>query len=599
MLSVKNRWSIDRRTFIKCCNFLHTMAIELKTSAPASFSSDGFYADLIAYVKNNRPSKEAFHKYKIQASKAFGIGKPPTDIDVLMRVPPEDLRLLKQFLITKPVRSQSGVSVVAVMSEPRGCPHGKCTYCPGGPQSVFGDTPMSYTGHEPSSMRGRRNDYHSYRIVFNRLEHYVATGHHPDKCDVIIMGGTFPSYEREYRESFVHGIFAALNDFSAEFYPGGTLAIERFREFFELPGSLRDEARIERVKQRVLALYERSKHKSLAELFAENQTAVCRCIGLTQETKPDWGLLDHGNEMLRLGTTRVEVGVQTLFDAVLKSVNRGHDLEDTVQCFKILKDLGFKINAHMMLGLPGVTPAMDEESLHGLFDDERFRPDMVKIYPTLVMKGTALHYHWKKGTYVPMAADVCVKIIGDFFGYVPRYCRVMRVQRDIPSTVSDAGVQKTNLRQDVDDYLRANAIAAQEIRSREIRDGPITDPQMRIIEYDASGGKEFFISIDDVPSDRIIGFVRLRFPSSVLRPEITQDSALIRELHVYGSAVPIGEMGEVQHRGFGKQLMAKAEEIARAAGKDKMLVISGVGVRQYYETIGYTLEGPYMVKFLS
>jgi len=561
-----------------------------------------FYEHILDFILKNKPSKDTLHNYKIKLSKELGGVKPPTNIEILLQAPVNLVNEVKPYLITKPVRAQSGVSVIAVMSEPRYCPHGKCTYCPGGPGSVFGDTPQSYTGHEPSTMRGKRNEWNAYRIVFNRLEHYVVSGHHPDKCDVIIMGGTFPAFDKKYREQFVKGIFAALNDFSSLFYTDGELNIQTFRDFFELPGSLRDEQRAERIKEKVLKMYDAAMEKTVEQVMLENESAVCRCIGLTQETKPDWALLDHGNEMLRLGTTRVEVGVQTLFDDILKITHRGHDLKDTVDSFRILKDLGLKINAHMMLGLPQVTPQMDEESLRMLYDDERFRPDMIKIYPTLVMKGTALYHQWKQGKYVPMKIEECVRIIGEFFGYVPRYVRVMRVQRDIPSTVSDAGVQKTNLRQDVDAYIAEHNIKPQEIRSREIRSLEITSPKLNIIEYESSGAKEFFISVDDEATDCIIGFVRLRFPGTFLREEITPTTAIIRELHVYGNAVPIGEAGEiddVQHKGFGKQLMAKAEEIAKTNGKNKMLVISGVGVRQYYEKLGYGREGPYMSKKLD
>lgn len=556
------------------------------------------YQELIATIKQRQLSKQQIIHLKHELCKKHKVAKVPSDIQILLHASAEDLGALKQ-LQTKPVRSISGVTPIAVMTKPLPCPHGKCTFCPGGPGSVFGDVPQSYTGKEPSTMRAIRSAYDPYLIVFNRLEQYLVTGHVPEKVELIIQGGTFCAFPKEYQEEVVGYCFKAMNDFSDKFFPkgdSGKFVFDDFKSFFELPGDVGDHVRAQNVQKKLLRM---KGNLDLEQEHRRNETARIRCVGLTVETKPDWGLLEHGNEMLRLGCTRVELGVESVYDDVLHYTHRGHTLQHTLDSIRTLRDLGLKLNFHYMPGLPKTDKERDLAGLRELFENPDYRPDMLKIYPCMVMPGTALENLYKTGKYTPLSTAEAADIISEFKRIVPRYCRIMRVQRDIPTYRTTAGVDRTNLRQTVEEYCKQKGIVCQCIRCREIKDAIITEPELHVFEYDASGGKEFFISFDDKKTDALIGFCRLRFPSQCLRKEITPGSALIRELHVFGVATGLGDEGVVQHRGFGKKLLAEAEAIAKRHGKDKMIIISGVGVREYYAKLGYAWEGPYMVKQLS
>ncbi|RME31767.1 tRNA uridine(34) 5-carboxymethylaminomethyl modification radical SAM/GNAT enzyme Elp3 [Candidatus Woesearchaeota archaeon] len=304
--------------------------------------------------------------------------------------------------------------------------------------------------------------------------------------------------------------------------------------------------------------------------------------------------------MLLQGCTRVELGIQTTFDDVLKHVHRGHTVQDSIDTIAVLRDLGFKLNFHVMLGLPLMTRERDLSAAHRIFGDEAFKPDMVKLYPCLVMPGTPLYADWKAGRYTPLTTAESTSLIAEILSFVPRWCRVMRVQRDIPTHVTAAGPDRTNLRQYVDEHMRARGIVSADIRAREAKK-IIGKPTIHCTQYRASGGDEYFISLDDAQGG-LLGFCRLRFPPRSLREEITPATAIVRELHVYGKQMSIGVEGgcsDVQHRGLGKRLLAEAERVARRAGKKKVLVISGVGVRGYYAKLGYVREGPYMAKSLK
>jgi elongator complex protein 3 len=555
-----------------------------------------FFDKITEAIKSGAVKKQDLERFKTKLAKECSIIRIPTNIEILMRARREDVPLMKKQLSIKATRTLSGVSPVAVMTAPSFCPHGKCTMCPGGPGSFFGDVPMSYTGHEPATMRGIRAGFDSYVQVFNRLEQYALLGHSFDKVELIIMGGTFPATSKEYQEEFVIGCFKAMNDFSELFFEDGNLKIEKFKEFFELPRNVDDHERNVRIKNKICALKTES---TLEKEHKRNETAKVRCIGMTIETKPDWGFLKHGNEMLRLGCTRVELGVQTLYDDVLKKINRGHTLQDTKDSIKQLKDLGFKLNFHFMLGLPLMTRGKDIAAMKELFENPAYRPDMLKIYPCMVSQGTVLFNQMKRGEFKPITTEEAADRIVEGKRFVQKYCRIMRVQRDIPPKFMEAGVDRSNLRQYVSELSKERKIICQCIRCREIGRHSAGDEIIyNTAKYDASEGTEFFISADTKKEDAIVGFARMRYPSESLRPEITKDSALIRELHVYGSAVPVGEEGIVQHKGVGKKLMELAEKQAKKDGKDKIVVISGVGVREYYRKLGYELEGPYMVKKL-
>jgi elongator complex protein 3 len=592
---------------------------------------------------------------------------------------------LKSLLSMKPVRTISGVAPIALMTDPYPCPHsikgiGPCTYCPGGPGSSFGDVPQSYTGKEPSTKRAIRNHYDPYLGVFNRLEHYIAMNSVPEKCEVILQGGTFPFSPKIYQDYFVKYLLKAMNDFSKIFYGEDGLNVSRFNEFFEMPADVKDSDRTNRIQKKLFYIknldlsekknidlvngtffnnfmqnkknYEKNvsirldsvKNEdynfednlihisnkydpnpninsmktvinkvndlnndsiTLEQVQKENETSRIRCIGLTIETKSDYGKLIHGNQMLRLGCTRIEIGIQSIYNEVLEKTNRGNTVEDNIDSIRILKDLGFKINAHYMPGLPYTTRMMDRIGLKSLFDDPEYRPDMLKIYPCMVLAGTKLYDDWKSGVFTPLTTKQAAELIAEMFSYVPEWVRVMRVQRDIPTYATAAGVDKTNLRQYVDIICKERNISSRDIRAREaginnLKVSSIKKISLNIIKYDASKGKEYFIEAEDKVKDILIGYCRLRFPSQSLRPEITDTTALIRELHVYSEAVSIGKRSEnsFQHRGIGKSLMERAEKIAKDNKKNKIVVIAGIGAREYFKKIGYFHDGPYMSKFL-
>ncbi|MGM5481543.1 MAG: tRNA uridine(34) 5-carboxymethylaminomethyl modification radical SAM/GNAT enzyme Elp3 [Nanobdellota archaeon] len=566
-------------------------------------SMDDFVKDLVKRLQEDDSlTKEDIAKLKVELCSTHKVKHIPTDIQIFLHAPEHFSSWLRTRLQTKPNRSLSGVAPIAIMTSPHPCPHGKCTMCPGGVDGEWGDTPQSYTGAEPAAMRGARADFDPYYQVFNRLEQYAVTGHIMSKVDLIIMGGTFPARSRSYQDEFVTYAFKAMNDFSDQFFDeNGSFLLDTFKRFFELPGDIYDKERGARIRQRLDELKGTS---SLESEQVRNENSFVRCIGLTIETRPDWGLQVHGDVMLKQGCTRVELGIQSVYDDALSAVNRGHDVACNKQSIADLRDLGFKLNFHMMLGLPGVDEGREKQGLALLFEDSSYQPDMLKLYPCMVMPGTKLLKDYEEGRYVPFSTEVSAALIGWFLDKVPTYCRVMRVQRDIPTYRRIAGVDRTNLRQYVNSYMEKHDLTSRDIRAREVgRKSENTSPDnasLELVEYEASGGKEFFISFEDKDADALYGFCRLRFPSRQLREEFTPSTAIIRELHVYGSAARLGDADDAssQHKGFGRRLLAHAEKIAFENGYDKMLVISGVGVRRYYQKFSYVREGPYMAKKL-
>lgn len=555
-----------------------------------------FYEEIIGELKAGELSKEQLHQRKLKLAKKHSLSKVPSDIDIMLHADMQEREEID--LVSKPVRTRAGVSPVAIMSAPFACPHGKCTFCP---DHLKEGIPMSYTGKEPASMRGKRWDWDAYLQTFNRLEQYVLIGHSPQKCEVIVMGGTMPSYPIAYQKQFIKDTFKALNDFGEQFYPDGELDLDAFKEFFEVPGDRKDPQRQERIEEKMRALKEQNSD-SLPEAQRRNERAYIRCVGLTFETRPDCGLLPHGNLMLELGATRIELGVQTVYDESLEVTHRAHDSAMNKKSVQVLRDLGFKLNFHLMPGLPGadkkrISYEKDLTGMREIFSDPDYRPDMIKLYPCMVMPNTPLAEDYEKGIFEPMETSEAIKLLRELMPDVPEYCRIMRVQRDIPTYRTQGGVDKTNLRQ----LVHQEPVECRDIRSREVKDEVVDEKNIELVvrEYEASGGTEYFISAEDVEQDLLVGFVRLRYPAEQLREEITDSTGIIRELHVYGYSTPMGEGGEVQHRGWGKKLLRKAEALARADGKQKMVVISGVGVRAYYiDKHGYSHDGPYVSKQL-
>jgi elongator complex protein 3 len=566
-----------------------------------------YFEELIGKLRQKKLSKLEISNLKISLCKRHGLKEIPTDFEIAMNASPSDRKKLG-MLQSKPGRTGSGVAVVAIMTRPSDCPHGRCSYCPGGLKSFFGNVPQSYTGKEPATLRGIRNNYDPYLQVFNRLEQYTILGHSADKVELIIMGGTFIAQPKKYRDEFVAYSLKAMNDFSDIFYSKTGFRFEKFKAFFGLPGNIGDSERVGSVRKALLKLKGKA---DLEEEQERNERSRIRCVAMCLETRPDYCKKEHINEMLRLGTTRVEMGVQSLDDSVLRKVERGHTVEDSITATALLRDSLLKVGYHMMPGLPETTEKHDLEMLKKLFSDPRFRPDALKIYPCMVMPGTRLFEDYKKGRFKPLTTEKAAELISEFKRYVPEYCRIMRVQRDIPTTAREAGVDRTNLRQYVDRLLREKGIKCRCIRCREPKGRALNIKNIRIkaIKYEASGGTEIFIAAEDPKKDVLAGFCRLRIPNKPFRKELTGKSSTmgagkstgkcagIRELHVYGEMAGIGEEGRVQHHGIGKRLLAEAERLAKQEfGRNKMVIISGIGAREYYRKLGYRREGPYMTK---
>ncbi len=470
--------------------------------------------------------------------------------------------------VRKPSRMLSGVTVVAVMTKPFPCPHGKCAYCPGGPEV---GTPQSYVGEEPALMRAKRLSYDPYEQVRSRLKQYLAIGHQPSKAEVIVMGGTFTTLPWDYQVWFITSLFEAFNRFPEE--------------------------RPERLP-------------SLEYAHARNENAEIRVVGLTFETRPDYAREIHADRMLYLGGTRVELGVQSIYDDVLKRVKRGHGVKEVVEATKILKNSGFKVVYHIMPGLPGSDRERDLEMIRELFSNPDFRPDMLKIYPTLVIKGTELYEMWRRGEYRALTDEEAVDLISEMYRYIPKWVRVMRVQRDVPAPLIVAGPRKGNLRELVEVRTLEKGIRIREIRFREVglatfkRGIKVGKVIITRETYEASGGIEVFLAAEDLSNDVLVGLLRLRIPSESHRKEIDGRTAVVRELHVYGPQIPVGQDADYgwQHRGWGRKLLEEAEVIAREEFDcRKILVLSGVGVRGYYRRLGYFRppNSPYMTKYLS
>jgi len=541
--------------------------------------TDAFRAvceDVVDRILAGDLDREDVESAKLEACSEHSAPKVPKNSEILDFAPQERREELEGVLMRKPVRTASGVSPVAIMTSPHMCPHGKCLYCPGGPASEFSSS-QSYTGHEPAAARGEQNDYDPYGQVRLRLNQLREIGHPVDKVELILMGGTMTARSHDYQEWFVKRALEAMNDFDADAEPNPAEGVS-FAE---------DDPDFE----------------YLEDVIAENETADVRCIGTTFETKPDWCDPEQIDRMLDLGGTKVEVGVQTTFERINREMHRGHGVQASITANRRLRDAGFKVGFHMMPGQPGMSKEMCLEDFRRIFEQEQYKPDYLKIYPTLVVRGTRIYDQWRRGDYDPLTNDDAAELVADVMSRIPRYTRLQRVQRDIPADFIDAGVWKSNLRQLAWERMAEHGWECSCIRCREVgmNDENPENVELDTIEYRAGGGTEQFVSFEDFDKDLLVGFCRLRYPNDPVRREL-QNAAIVRELHVYGNQVGVGDEGaaaDVQHRGYGRRLLAEAEDRARDAGFDKLSVISGIGVRQYYrEKLGYHQDGPYVSKRL-
>ncbi len=510
------------------------------------------------------PTRNDVNKLKIKTAGKFHLEKVPSSADIISQLTPEESKLLLPLLRRKTTRTISGVTVVAVMTKPYPCPQPEpCAYCPGGPTA---GSPQSYTGHEPAAMRGSQNSFDPYQQVRSRVEQLTQIGHKVDKIELIVMGGTFPATPPEYQTRFI---------------------------------------------QRSLDAITGKTSRSLEEAKANAELSIVRNVGITVETRPDWAKQPHINAMLDMGVTRIELGVQNPDDEIYRLNGRIHTVADVVEATQIAKDAGLKIVYHMMPGMPGSSPQKDIEAFKRIFTESTFKPDMLKIYPCLAIEGTKANQWQKEGTYTPYITEQATEVISEIKKFIPKWVRVMRIQRDIPSGLILAGVKKSNLRELAQQRLHAQGLSCNCIRCREVGHRLQVDhikPDLENIKiqterYSASEGTELFISVEDHKNDVLLGYLRLRIPSAKAhRPEITKaPSAIVRELHVYGPLVPVGKRteGAWQHQGFGKDLLAEAERVARDEFRvKKLLVISALGTRRYYVRLGYRRDGVYVSKRL-
>jgi len=511
------------------------------------------------------PTPEHLHRAKMQIAAKYQLRKVPTNSELISALKAKEKKKLLPLLRRKATRTISGITVIAVMTQPYPCPQPKpCAYCPGGP--TFG-VPQSYTGFEPAAMRGLQNQFDPYLQVRNRIEQLEAIGHNVDKVELIVMGGTFPATPIEYQIWFIKGCLDAITG---------------------------------------------KKSSNLHEAKMNAEISRVRNVGITVETRPDWAKEIHIDHMLNMGVTRVELGVQIPNNEIYRLVGRKHAVKDVVQATRIMKDAGLKIVYHMMPGLPGSNIKKDLAVFKEIFTNPDFKPDMIKIYPCLVLKDTKIYEWYCKGIYRPYTTEEAAELIIKVKKFIPRWIRIMRVQRDIPSPLIVAGVKKSNLRQLVqqklkDQGFRCPCIRCREVGHRILKDKVKPNPQKIEIlttRYKASEGEEIFISAEDVENDILIGYLRLRSPSEKAhRPEIKiEPCTIIRELHVYGPLVPVGKhLAEAwQHKGYGEILLAEAERITREEyGYKKILVISALGTKQYYMRFGYNYDGVYMSKTLE
>jgi elongator complex protein 3 len=446
----------------------------------------------------------------------------------------------------KASRTISGVTPVAVMAKPFACP-GRCVYCPSSPEA-----PKSYTPESPAVLRARSCEFDASKQVVVRLSTLADMGHALDKVELIVMGGTFLSYPPDYQYQFVKDCYDALNGISSS---------------------------------------------SLEEAKQLNEHAEHRCVGLCIETRPDFCGEKEIRTMLDFGTTRVELGVQTLDDEVHRLTKRGHGLAEIVSATQSLRNHGLKVHYHWMPGLPGSTPDHDLELTRQLFDDECFRPDGLKLYPTLVVGGSELERWYRDNRYRPYGEEEMIDLLIAIKALVPKYVRISRLMRDIPAKFIIAGSKDLALRGTIRKRMDQRGLRCSCIRCREyghrVRDGWTPgEPQLTRVDYEAQGGKEVFLSYED-DNQTLFGLLRLRKDSQ---------TAMVRELHVFGPQVPLGERLEAaaQHHGLGEKLLQEAERIAgEESGADRLSILSGVGARDYYRSLGYRLQGAYMVKKLG
>ena len=485
-----------------------------------------------------------------------------------IRENPDLLRVLR----VRSIRTLSGIASVGVHTKPLSCP-GECIYCP----SEKG-MPKSYLSTQPAVMRGIAQKFDPYKMVSTRLRAYFENGHPTDKCELIVMGGTWSSHDPAYQVWFLKRCFEAFNDFKGK---------PTFTQQASVGKQMNNE-------KPLWAELKRAQKK--------NETAKARVIGLTLETRPDFVDEEEVKRMRLLGATRVELGVQNIYDDILKKNKRGHLINDTIRATKLFKDAGFKITYHLMPGLLGATPKRDLEMFKTIFNNQDFQPDQIKIYPTIVSKHSKLYRLWKQKKYKPYSNKTLKELLKKIKLICPPYIRITRLFRDIPKQSIEGGMNITNIRQIIQQEMKQEGAQCKCIRCREARGQTTKLKDAKLIkkEYQASYGREIFLSFESKDRSIVYAFCRLRLPQNkdCFLP-VLQNAAIVRELHTYGELVPLNsQKSKIQHKGFGRRLMGEAEKMAKQRKYSKLAVIAGIGVTPYYRQLGYRFQAEYMVKKL-
>ncbi|NMB70256.1 tRNA uridine(34) 5-carboxymethylaminomethyl modification radical SAM/GNAT enzyme Elp3 [candidate division WWE3 bacterium] len=513
----------------------------------------------------------------------------------------EEEKTLLNGLKKKFIRSLSGVTTVTVLTMPYPCP-GKCIFCPNDIRM-----PKSYIASEPGAQRALANKFDPYLQTYNRLVALSKNGHPVDKIEMIVLGGTWTFYPENYRRWFILRCFQALNDFDGR---NGNESLSPAQ--VALPIDLATAAEYGKNKEHSSYNHVVAKNITLPDVdctwddldkaFVDNEQAYARCVGLSLETRPDEINENTVIELRKLGATKIQMGVQALDDVILSLNKRGHTVAVIANAFKLLRLAGFKIQVHWMPNLYGSNPQKDLEMFFELFSNVNFKPDELKIYPCSLIPGTELEQIYENKKWAPYDEKIMLGLIVDFIKNTPRYCRITRVIRDIPSNEIAAGNGKTNLRQDAELILEKEGTKVVEIRSREIREKAVDLDSLVLKEtfYSTSISEECFLEFVTL-DDKLAGFLRLSLPSESPTISELSSSAVIREIHVYGQSLSLGtnSAGKAQHSGLGKRLIQRAEEICLLKGYSKLSVISAIGTREYYRKRGFRDGQLYQYKFLS
>lgn len=562
-------------------------------------------ADILTRVLKKYPKDKKHIFSKSEIVRAFRHFAPSRG---WLRSHPRFIEKLK----TKPVRTESGVAPVTVLTKPFPCP-GECIFCPNDVRM-----PKSYLSMEPGAQRAAQHAFDPHGQTSTRLRAFHNNGHRVDKVELIVLGGTWSSYPEGYQVWFIKRCFEAMNAFDCG-ASGAVRSLSRapipsVDDFADLGDPIDGRAMSDsynlvvsrhlrgKLGGELIAPRECAVWGDLEAVHRENETSACRCVGLSVETRPDRVSEEEVVRLRRLGVTKVQIGYQSLSDEVLAKNKRGHGATATRRAMKLLRQAGFKVHAHWMPNLRGSTPEMDLEDFERIFSDRDYRPDELKIYPCSLVPSAELMKYYESGEWRPYSHEELLEVLTRCMEKVPRYCRLTRIVRDIPSHDILVGNKLTNLRQIAEGEAIRRGVRSRDIRSREIRGAAFdrSRVELREMAYETSVGREIFLELT-TSEDDLLAFLRLSLPERECFIEEVRRSAIIREVHVYGVAQGIGDHdpGRPQHIGLGRRLIERAVELSRTAGFDDLAVISSVGTRAYYRELAFVQGALYQHRALS